>query len=147
MRTSPRISRLFAPGVTIGPTAVDQVWAMLDEPLTAAVERLMLVATQRVDDRGAKQRHEADHGAGANGNRFAVGRCQVIVKESIAFVPQRFVRLGEAIHRVRDVNEVLPEFAGEVFVDPVFFGQDQCDRQHAAAKAAIQLVPSAWPSM
>ena len=55
----------------------------------------------------------------------------MVVEEPILLVPQRLLRVGEAVHRVGDVDKVLPEFAGKVFVNRILLCQHEGGRQHA----------------
>src|SRR5207249_10881696 len=47
--------------------------------------------------------------------------------------PQRATAGAEIVHGAGDVNEMLEEFAGDVFVGRVFFRQLESDRQHVQA--------------
>src|ERR1700721_4343851 len=58
-----------------------------------------------------------------------VGELQHVVKESVGLVPQSHSIGAEMVHGVGNVDEVLPEFAGDVFVRGILRGELHGDGQ------------------
>src|SRR4051794_34785379 len=54
---------------------------------------------------------------------------QDVIKETVFFVPKALTISPAMIHRPRDVQEVLPELTGDVFVSRVMAGKLDCDGQ------------------
>src|ERR1700694_4932195 len=103
---------------------------IVDEPLHAPLE-----PGQAIDDFGlqrldSKKRNQSDHRADFQEVLFSVGELQDIVVEAVCIVPKGAASTAEIVHGTRDVNEMLKEFAGDVFVGRIFFGQLESHRQH-----------------
>ena len=65
-----------------------------------------------------------------------------VVEKPVFFIPEPGAFIARVIHRVRDVDEVLPEFAGDIFIDRIFFRQlhrncQQVERIHRHPARAI----------
>src|SRR5215471_15870428 len=58
---------------------------------------------------------------------------QDIVVETILFVPKRDAFFSEIVHGASNVDEVLEEFAGDVFVSRIVFGKFERDGEHVEA--------------
>ena len=54
---------------------------------------------------------------------------QHVIEETVLFVPKAVAVLAAMVHRARDVQEVFPEFAGNVFVSRVVAGKLDRDRK------------------
>src|SRR5437016_11513227 len=55
---------------------------------------------------------------------------QYVVEKSVFGVPHRVHTVAAVAHGVGDVEEVLPELAGDVFIDGIFAGELKGDGQH-----------------
>lgn len=110
--------------------AGDEIGTVVDEPLAAALK--IGVAIEGIGDDGgaAKHRDKSNHGAGAHGETLILAGEEVIVEEAVHFVPKRAGGFLRIVHGVSDVDVVFPEFAGEVFVDRIAFGEDERDGKH-----------------
>src|SRR5579871_3491609 len=58
---------------------------------------------------------------------------QNVVVETVPLVPEGNSFAAEIVHGVRDVDEVLKEFAGDSFIRLVLSRQFESDRQHVEA--------------
>ncbi len=67
---------------------------------------------------------------------YSVLSVQHIVEELVLLVPERDAVAADVVHRAGDVQEVLEELGGDVFVDRVLPGQFQRDGQHIEAEHA-----------
>src|SRR5579883_953511 len=122
-----------------------QVRAILDEPLEAALETRQALeefGLQRLD---RKQRDEADHGANLHGEVPAVGQAQDVIEEAVFLVPQAHAVVAAMTHGVGNVDEVLPELAGHVFVAGLFLGEferdgEQVEGVHGHPAGAVRLL-------
>src|SRR5215472_802423 len=54
-----------------------------------------------------------------------------VVKEPVFGVPHLITIVPDPIHGVRDPKEMLQETQGDVLIDGVVLGQNQCDLHHA----------------
>ena len=70
--------------------------------------------------------------ANAHGNVLTVGDVQHVIVEAVFLIPDSFA-VDAAIHRLHDVEEVLPELDRGVFVHGILHGQIEGDHQHAQA--------------
>ena len=66
-------------------------------------------------------------------NVAAIRHMQHVVIEAIFFIPHACAVGAEMVDRVGDVEEVLPEFAGHVFVGRIFAGQLHRDSEQVQA--------------
>ena len=72
----------------------------------------------------------------------AVRQVQHVIEEAVFFIPQFHAVVAQMIHRVRDVDEMLPELAGYVFVNRIFTRQlhrncQQVERVHRHPAGAV----------
>src|SRR6202041_2132371 len=86
-----------------------------------------------------------DHGTNLDGKMSTVGELQHVVKESVGLVPQSHSIGAEMVHGVGNVDEVLPEFAGDVFVGGILRGElhgdgQQVQRVHGHPAGAVGLL-------
>ena len=77
-----------------------------------------------------------------------VRQVQHVVEEAVLFIPEPDVLAADLVHRVGDVDEVLPELAGDIFIGRIFLGQLQRNRQqvervHGHPAGAIRLLDGA----
>ena len=63
----------------------------------------------------------------------SIGEPENVVVETILVVPKRHAVDANVVHGLRNVNEVLEEFAGDVFVSDILLGEFQGDGQHVQA--------------
>ena len=89
-----------------------------------------LSTTVRVEGFHGEERDQADHGADFQGRTLSVRQRQDVVEESVFGVPQFDILAAEIVHRFADVNEMLEELAGDIFVGGIVLGEFQRDRQH-----------------
>ena len=112
-----------SPGVRMQATFAGQVGPVLDEPVHAAAERRRACPSasgSSVCD--GEQRDQADQRADPQRDAAVVRRVQHVVEEAVLLVPEVVpfaAVLTAAAHRVRDVEEVLPELARDVLVGGV----------------------------
>ncbi len=64
---------------------------------------------------------------------LAVRQVQDVVEEPVFAVPELDFLAADVVHRAADVDEMLEELAGDVFVGAVVAGQFERDRQHIQA--------------
>src|SRR6267378_6078805 len=64
---------------------------------------------------------------------FAVGELQHVVIKTVGVVPKGHSASAEIVHGARDINKMLEELAGDVFISRIFFRKLECDRQHVQA--------------
>ena len=109
---------------------VRQVLAILDEPLQPPLEAWQACrrsAARASPPRTAESARPSTGPSAARGRRPA---CAARRRRTVFFVPHARAVAAEVIDRVRDVEEVLPELAGDVFVGRIFAAP----------------VPSRWPA-
>ena len=71
----------------------------------------------RLEGLHGKKRNQPDHGPHAAWEWCVVSRrCKHVVVEAVLLVPQADPFAAHIVHRLRNINEVLEEFAGHVFV-------------------------------
>src|SRR5271167_2334190 len=99
--------------------ALQHIGAVIDEPLTAALERGIAIEGIGGHRRASEHGHKSDHGAGAYGETLVLFREKTIVEKSVVLVPERLFRIVRIIHGGSDVDVVLPEFTGHVLVDRI----------------------------
>ncbi len=92
-----------------------QIRPVRDKPVHALFE-----ARQGFDESGfhgvhRKQRDDTDDGAHAHGDGLPIRQTQAVVEEFVFFVPQSFA--ADAVYGVRDVQEMLEELVGDVFIE------------------------------
>src|SRR5215831_10473671 len=74
-----------------------------------------------------------------------VRHVQHIIEKAILLVPHSSAIAAEMIDRVRDVQEMLPKLAGDVFVSGIFTGEFHCDGEqvqtiHRHPTGAVRLL-------
>ncbi len=74
----------------------------------------------------------------------AIGQMQHIIKETILLIPHFNAVRSDACYRACYVNEMLPEFAGDIFISMVMLCQFQRDRKkiervHCHPACAVRL--------
>src|SRR5262249_24370494 len=67
------------------------------------------------------------------------------IEKAIHVIPEPDAIIAPVVHRVRDVNEVLPELAGHVFIGRIFTGKFESDGEkieciHSHPTGAIGLL-------
>ncbi len=103
---------------------------MLDEPLEAPLEAGQPIEHLRLERLHRKQRNQPDHRPHLQREPRPVVEPQAVVEEPVLVVPEiEALVLALMAHRVADVDEVLPELAGEVFVRGVVVRQLHRHRQ------------------
>ena len=102
---------------------------VVDEPLHAALEPGELVHDFRLQRLDGKQWNEAHHRTQLHGERIAIPQMQHVVVKAVLFVPHPHAVLAEIIHRMRDVQEVLPKLARDIFISGIFPRQFERDRE------------------
>ena len=113
-----------------------------DEPLQATSEAGQPLESSRLERFDGEERDQPHHRAHLQRRVLAVGHVQHVVEEPVVIVPETDAVAAVVAHRVRDVQEVLPELARHVLV-----GRSWSDSSIAMASMlrqyiAIQLVPS-----
>ena len=109
---------------------------MRQEPFQPALERGQLLQQRRLDRGDGVERDQADHRAHLERLILAVRQVQHVVEELVLLVPQPNPFAADIVHRLGDIQEVLEELGGDVFVDPIVHRQLQRDRQHVQAEHA-----------
>ena len=122
----------------------DEVRPIVDEPLQPPFEARQPLQQLRLQGFHGEQRNQPDHGTNLHWKMRAVRQPQHVVEEAVLLVPQSRAILAAMAHRMRDVDEVLPEFARHVFVGPVFLGQlerngQEIERVHGHPARAVGL--------
>src|SRR5712691_12528736 len=106
---------------------------IVNEPLHAALEAGEAINDFRFERLDGEKRDESNHGADLKKMLLSVGQLQHVVKEAVLVVPKRAPAEAKIVHGTRNVNEVLEELAGDIFVSGIFFGQFKSDGQHVQA--------------
>ena len=107
----------------------NEVRSVLQEPVQAPLEARQPFQQRRLQCLHGEQRDQSYHGTDLHRKMRAVWQPQYVVEETIFFVPQPHAVEAAMAHGMRDVDEVLPELAGHVFVGWVFRSQLQRNRQ------------------
>src|SRR6185437_2123856 len=74
------------------------------------------------------------HGAHLDWNLRSTREMANVVVKTVFLVPKSDVLASDVVHRIRDVNEMLEEFAGEVFVGGVVVSQLHGHGHHVQAE-------------
>src|SRR5215469_7298099 len=106
---------------------------VVDEPLHAALEARQAIHDFRLERFHSEKRNKANYGANLQKMLASVGQAKDVVVEAIFVVPQSHAVDADVVHGVGDVNEMLKEFARDVFVGHVLFREFQRDGQHIQA--------------
>src|SRR5579863_6689398 len=122
-----------------------QVATIVDEPFESSFESGQPVEKLRLQGLDRKERDQPDHRANPHRILAAIGKLKYIVEETIRLIPQPNTVLPAVAHGVSDVDKVLPELAGNIFVGGIFAGQFQRNRQqvqgvHGHPTGAIRLL-------
>ena len=64
---------------------------------------------------------------------FSIRELQYVIVKAVGIVPKGHSANAEIVQGAGDVNEMLEELAGDVFISRIFFGQLQSDCQHIEA--------------
>src|SRR5712692_866239 len=107
-----------------------QVTTILDKPLEPAFEIGEPLQKFGLQGLNSKERNQADHGTDLHRRAFAIGEMQYVVEKSVFAVPHRIHTVAAMAHGVGDVEEVLPELAGDVFIDGILAGEFESDGEH-----------------
>src|SRR5580704_2546137 len=109
---------------------------MLNEPLSAPLK--IRITIERVSGHGRRAKHgnKAHHSTGAYGDRFVLPRNQVVIEKSVLLIPERHEWIPDAIHGIGDEDVVLPEFAGNIFINGVLFGQQKGGSKHVFGESS-----------
>src|ERR1700687_3991452 len=102
---------------------------IVDEPLHAPLEPGQAIDDFGLESLDSKKRNQSDHRADFQDVLFPVGELQDIVIAAVCIVPERTASTAKILPGTRDINEMLEEFAGDVFVGGIFFGQLESHRQ------------------
>src|SRR6059058_296777 len=119
-----------------------QVATVLDKPLEPAFEIGEPLQEFGLKGLNRKERDQADHGTDLHRRAFAIGEMQYVVEKSVFAVPHRVHTVAAMAHGVGDVEEVLPELAGDVFIDGIFAGELRAMASMLRVYIAIHAVPS-----
>src|SRR5262249_40771368 len=93
-----------------------QVRTVFDEPVHATLEAWQAVQQSGFNRLHGEQRNDSHHRADANWALISVWKFQHVIEKSISLIPQtNFVRTA-MVHGVGDVDEMLPELAGDIFI-------------------------------
>ena len=93
-----------------------------------------LIRRRTAEDGRGEQGNQADHRAHLESHAVAARELQHVVVEPVLLVPQLVVVEADAIHRPRDVDEMVVELARELLVDGVLERQLQGDGEHVQAE-------------
>src|SRR6266550_3428941 len=77
-----------------------------------------------------KERNQADHRTDLHRRAFTIGEMQDVVEKSVFAVPHRVHTVAAMAHSVGNVEEVLPELAGDVFINRTLAGEFKSDGEH-----------------
>ena len=135
-------------GLPLGAHAGDvagEVRTVVDEPFEPALEAGKPVEQLRLERFDGKERNQADHRPDLQRAALAVRQVQDVVEEAVLVVPQRQAVAAAVVHRVGDVEEVLPELAGDVLVGRVVLRElhgdgEQVERIHRHPARAVRLL-------
>ena len=130
-----RIHNREEPALTISRSAHasnvgGQVVAVFDKPVEPALEIWQAVEQFRLQGLHREERNQSHHGADLHRFALAVRQVQHVVEETVLIVPHGLFAVTAMAHGVGDVEEVLPEFAGDIFIHRIFTGEFQSDGQH-----------------
>src|SRR5262245_16209543 len=132
-----------------GRDVVGEIGAVLDEPVQTPVEPAQTLKNLRFERLDRKKRDQPDHRPHLERKSCAVRQVQRIVEESILFIPEiQILTRALLADRMTDIQEVLPEFAGDVFVRGVlvcelYRDRQQVQRVHRHPARAIRLLDMA----
>ena len=102
---------------------------VLQEPQHPSAKLRDAQAHTRVADGDREERQQSDQRSNLQRNGAAVVEFEHVVVEAVFVVPQT-IFAGEAIQGVRDVEEVLEELRGDVFVDVILLRDFERHREH-----------------
>src|SRR5215831_5597630 len=106
---------------------------VVDKPLHTSLETGEAVNDLRLERFDGEKGNKTDHGTNLEVVLFSVGKMEQVVVETIFFIPEGDAVGAEIVHRVSDVDEVLEELAGDIFIGRIFFCEFERDRQHVEA--------------
>ncbi len=109
------------------------IGVIVDEPLHAALEARQAIDNFRLQRFHGEERDEAYHGANLKVVLASIRQSENVIVEAILVVPQGHAINADIVHGVRDVDEVLEELAGDIFVSNIFLGEFQGNGQHIQA--------------
>src|SRR5579862_8991354 len=129
-----------------------QIRACIQEPFQSLAEFRHVLQQLRLERLDRKQRDQSNHRAQAQGREGAVWQPQHVVEELVLVVPQAdAVLASDPAHRLGDVEEMLEELRGNVFVDMIVLCQLERDaheiervHRHPARTVRLIEVPSVW---
>src|SRR5437879_7970293 len=107
-----------------------QVTTVLDKPLEPTFEIGEPFQKFGLQGLNSKERNQADHGTDLHRCALAIREMKNVVEKSVFAVPHRVHSVAAMAHGVGDVEEVLPELAGDVFVDGILTGEFESDGEH-----------------
>src|SRR5712692_3382453 len=96
-----------------------QVATVLDKPVEPAFEIGEPLQKFGLQGLNREQRNQADHGTDLHRRALAIREMEYVIEEAVLFIPHGFFTVATMAHGIGDVEEVLPELAGYVFVDGV----------------------------
>ena len=123
----------------------DQILPVLQKPIHTAAEPVEFAQNFGIQSLYGIQRDQADDRAHLYRLQLAIGCVQHIVEKIVLLRPHGAVVRAQVIDGVRNVEEMLPELARDVFVGGVFAGQFQRDGQqiqriHRHPTGAVRLL-------
>src|SRR4051794_31939886 len=106
---------------------------ILDEPLHPAFESGKPIDDIGLERLNSKQRNQTDGRTRFERSMRAIGQAKRIVEKSVFGVPQGKTQTADVHHRMRNMNEVLEEFAGKILVVRILPSEFESDLEHVEA--------------
>src|SRR5438445_8777062 len=101
----------------------------------------------RVQRLHREKRNQADHGAHFERQRVPVREMQDVIVKAILAVPKLDALAADIVHGPANINKVLEEFAGHVFIGRVFSGQLKAKAKQFRALHPLPALPSRWSDL
>src|SRR3954469_23700130 len=100
---------------------------MFQEPLQARAEARQLLQQRRLDRGHGEQWDQPDHRVDLQRLVVAGAKVQYIVEELVLLIPERNTIIADIVHRLGNIQEMLEELGGYIFVDAIMNRQLQRD--------------------
>ena len=121
---------------------VSHVRMVIEKPLHPPSESFHALQVLRLVGFDREQRDQAHDRTHLHRHHFLFTEMQHVVVKPVLLVPQSDTGAAHIVHRRRDVDEVLEEFAGHVFVSGILRASSIAIESMSRQNIAIQLVPS-----
>src|SRR5215831_5143300 len=87
-----------------------------------------------IENRGGEKRNQSDHGVQLEAHRSSIRQPKDVIEKAILLIPQFVVTNSDAIQCNGDIDEVLKELAGQLFIGRIMQRQFENNRKHVEAE-------------